>query len=85
MAVNGEATRTEPGSDPNELQSDRPDVSDHLKGEEQLDEERRILEEMLEVVEQRDALVALLEEQRLLDRQQDQNLEVLLAGALSWA
>ncbi|XP_043964969.1 protein-methionine sulfoxide oxidase mical3b-like isoform X4 [Gambusia affinis] len=64
---------------------ERMAVNDHLKGEEQLDEERRILEEMLEVVEQRDALVALLEEQRLLDRQQDQNLEVLLAGALSWA
>ncbi|XP_014898847.1 protein-methionine sulfoxide oxidase mical3a-like isoform X10 [Poecilia latipinna] len=64
---------------------ERMAVDDHLKGEEQLDEERRILEEMLEVVEQRDALVALLEEQRLLDRQQDQNLEVLLAGALSWA
>ncbi|XP_016520695.1 protein-methionine sulfoxide oxidase mical3a-like isoform X11 [Poecilia formosa] len=64
---------------------ERMAVDDHLKGEEQLGEERRILEEMLEVVEQRDALVALLEEQRLLDRQQDQNLEVLLAGALSWA
>uniref|UniRef100_A0A3Q2DFQ2 BMERB domain-containing protein n=1 Tax=Cyprinodon variegatus TaxID=28743 RepID=A0A3Q2DFQ2_CYPVA len=46
---------------------------DHLKDEEQLAEERLILEEMLEVVEQRDALVSLLEEQRLLERQEDQD------------
>lgn len=62
-------------------------VLDHLKDEEQLAEERLILEEMLEVVEQRDALVSLLEEQRLLDRQEDQDLERLLMAAglgLSW-
>lgn len=63
-------------------------VSDHLKDEEQLAEERLILEEMLEVVEQRDALVSLLEEQRLLDRQEDQELQrLLVAGGLGlgWA
>ncbi|XP_038152145.1 protein-methionine sulfoxide oxidase mical3b-like isoform X2 [Cyprinodon tularosa] len=62
-------------------------VDDHLKDEEQLAEERLILEEMLEVVEQRDALVSLLEEQRLLERQEDQDLEqILVAGGLglSW-
>ncbi|KAK5601124.1 hypothetical protein CRENBAI_003912 [Crenichthys baileyi] len=66
---------------------ERMAVDDHLKDEEQLAEERLILEEMLEVVEQRDALVSLLEEQRLLERQEDQDLEqVLMAGglALSW-
>ncbi|KAM4712090.1 protein-methionine sulfoxide oxidase mical3b-like [Anableps anableps] len=67
---------------------ERMAVDDHLKDEEQLAEERLILEEMLEVVEQRDALVSLLEEQRLLERQEDQDLEqVLVAGgpALSWS
>lgn len=45
--------------------------ADRLKDEEQLLEERVILEEMLEVVEQREALGSLLEDQ-----------EVLLAEAL---
>ncbi|XP_036005283.1 protein-methionine sulfoxide oxidase mical3a [Fundulus heteroclitus] len=66
---------------------ERMAVDDHLKDEEQLAEERLILEEMLEVVEQRDALVSLLEEQRLLEKQEDQDLEqVLMAGGLglSW-
>lgn len=57
--------------------------ADHLKDEEQLAEERLILEEMLEVVEQRDSLVSLLEEQRLQERQEDQDLEqVMLSGEL---
>lgn len=61
--------------------------TDHLKGEEQLAEERLILEEMLEVVEQRNALVSLLEEQRLQERQEDQDLEQVMMAAglgLSW-
>lgn len=52
--------------------------ADHLKKERQLAEEHLILEEMLEVVEQRDALVALLEEQRLQERQEDQDLEKVM-------
>lgn len=41
-------------------------------------EERLILEEMLEVVEQRDSLVSLLEEQRLQERQEDKDLEDIM-------
>lgn len=52
--------------------------ADHLKQDWQLLEERLILEEMLEVVEQRDSLVSLLEEQRLQDGQEDQDLEELM-------
>ncbi|TDG96434.1 hypothetical protein EPR50_G00228250, partial [Perca flavescens] len=59
---------------------ERMAVDDHLKEEWQLLEERLILEEMLDVVEQRDALVSLLEEQRLQHWQEDQDLE-----RLSWA
>ncbi|XP_055367841.1 protein-methionine sulfoxide oxidase mical3a-like isoform X2 [Betta splendens] len=66
---------------------ERMAVDDHLKEEWQLTEERLILEEMLEVVEQRDSLVSLLEEQRLLERQEDQDLdEVIMTPGLglSW-
>lgn len=41
-------------------------------------EERLILEEMLEVVEQRNSLVSLLEEQRLQERQEDKDLEDIM-------
>lgn len=51
--------------------------ADRLKGEEQLLEERLILEEMLEVVEQREALASLLE-----DQAGQENQEVLLSEAL---
>lgn len=54
--------------------------ADRLKDEEQLLEERVILEEMLEVVEQREALASLLEDQELRTEQEHQ--EVLLAEAL---
>lgn len=50
-------------------------------------EERLILEEMLEVVEQRNSLVSLLEEQRLQERQEDQDLEEVMMTrglGLSW-
>ncbi|XP_035384182.1 protein-methionine sulfoxide oxidase mical3b isoform X3 [Electrophorus electricus] len=57
---------------------ERMAVDDHLKGEEELAEERRILGAMLEVVEQRDALVALLEEQRLQEREEDSDLEAVM-------
>ncbi|XP_041636593.1 F-actin-monooxygenase MICAL3-like [Cheilinus undulatus] len=54
---------------------ERMAVDDHLKGACELVEERLILEEMLDVVEQRNSLVSLLEEQRLQERQEDQHLE----------
>ncbi|KAK2859268.1 hypothetical protein Q5P01_003888 [Channa striata] len=57
---------------------ERMAVDDHLKEEWQLAEERLILEEMLDVVEQRDTLVSLLEEQRLQERQEDQDLEQVM-------
>ncbi|KAG8005401.1 [F-actin]-methionine sulfoxide oxidase MICAL3 [Nibea albiflora] len=57
---------------------ERMAVDDHLKEEWELVEERLILEEMLEVVEQRDTLVSLLEEQRLQERQEDQDLEQVM-------
>ncbi|XP_074554019.1 protein-methionine sulfoxide oxidase mical3b-like isoform X2 [Halichoeres trimaculatus] len=66
---------------------ERMAVDDHLKGACQLVEERLILEEMLDVVEQRDALVSLLEEQRLQERQEDQDLEQVMMTkglGLSW-
>lgn len=52
--------------------------ADRLKEEEHLLEERMILEEMLEVVEKRDALASLLEDQRLQDSQADQEHEEAL-------
>ncbi|XP_040009232.1 protein-methionine sulfoxide oxidase mical3b-like [Xiphias gladius] len=66
---------------------ERMAVDDHLKEDWQLVEERLILEEMLEVVEQRDSLVSLLEEQRLQERQEDQDLEEVVMTrrlGLSW-
>ncbi|XP_068590118.1 protein-methionine sulfoxide oxidase mical3b-like isoform X1 [Cebidichthys violaceus] len=66
---------------------ERMAVDDHLKEEWELLEERLILEEMLEVVEQRDSLVSLLEEQRLQQRQEDRDLEEVMMTrglGLSW-
>ncbi|KAI3366581.1 hypothetical protein L3Q82_009195, partial [Scortum barcoo] len=66
---------------------ERMAVEDHLKEEWELMEERLILEEMLEVVEQRDSLVSLLEEKRLQERQEDQDLEEVMMTqglGLSW-
>nr|XP_043878194.1 protein-methionine sulfoxide oxidase mical3b isoform X1 [Solea senegalensis] len=54
---------------------ERMAVDDHLKEDWQLLEERLILEEMLDVVEQRDSLVSLLEEHRLQEGQGNLNLE----------
>ncbi|XP_072529097.1 protein-methionine sulfoxide oxidase mical3b isoform X3 [Salminus brasiliensis] len=67
---------------------ERMAVDDHLKGEEELEEEKRILGEMLDVVEQRDALVALLEEQRVKEREEDSDLEAVMLSkgfSLHWA
>ncbi|XP_056621876.1 protein-methionine sulfoxide oxidase mical3a isoform X1 [Triplophysa dalaica] len=67
---------------------ERMAVEDHLKAEEELAEEKRILNEMLEVVEQRDSLVALLEEQRLQEKEEDKDLESVMLSKgfnLNWA
>ncbi|XP_031420387.1 protein-methionine sulfoxide oxidase mical3a isoform X3 [Clupea harengus] len=67
---------------------ERMAVDDHLKKEEELAEEKRILNEMLEVVEQRDSLVALLEEQRLQEKEEDKDLESVMLSRgfnLNWA
>ncbi|XP_062338913.1 protein-methionine sulfoxide oxidase mical3a-like [Osmerus eperlanus] len=67
---------------------ERMAVDDHLKGEGELVEERLILEEMLEVVEQRDALVSLLEEHRQQEHQEDRDLEAVMLSrglGLHWA
>ncbi|CAL9682610.1 unnamed protein product [Knipowitschia caucasica] len=66
---------------------ERMAVDDHLKETSELEEERLILQEMLEVVEQRDALVSLLEEQRLQEKQEEQDLEALMLSkglGLNW-
>uniref|UniRef100_I3JL15 F-actin monooxygenase n=1 Tax=Oreochromis niloticus TaxID=8128 RepID=I3JL15_ORENI len=63
------------------------ELRERMADEEQLAEERLILEEMLEVVEQRDSLVSLLEEQRLQERQEDRDLEQLMVSGglgLTW-
>ncbi|NWS69278.1 MICA3 monooxygenase, partial [Crotophaga sulcirostris] len=61
---------------------------DHLKTDEELSEEKRILNEMLDVVEQRDSLVALLEEQRLREKEEDKDLEAVMLSkgfSLNWS
>uniref|UniRef100_A0A8C6T2D7 F-actin monooxygenase n=1 Tax=Neogobius melanostomus TaxID=47308 RepID=A0A8C6T2D7_9GOBI len=53
----------------------------------ELAQEKQILNEMLEVVEQRDALVALLEEQRLREKEEDKDLEAVMLSKgfnLNW-
>ncbi|XP_012983282.2 F-actin-monooxygenase MICAL3 isoform X1 [Melopsittacus undulatus] len=67
---------------------ERMAVEDHLKTEAELSEEKRILNEMLEVVEQRDSLVALLEEQRLREKEEDKDLEAVMLSkgfSLNWS
>ncbi|XP_049339592.1 protein-methionine sulfoxide oxidase mical3a isoform X8 [Astyanax mexicanus] len=67
---------------------ERMAVDDHLKTETELAEEKQILNEMLEVVEQRDSLVALLEEQRLREKEEDKDLESVMLSKgfnLNWA
>ncbi|KAL7878638.1 hypothetical protein AOLI_G00096120 [Acnodon oligacanthus] len=66
---------------------ERMAVDDHLKTEAELAEEKQILNEMLEVVEQRDSLVALLEEQRLREKEEDKDLEAVMLSkgfSLNW-
>ncbi|KAM9853915.1 protein-methionine sulfoxide oxidase mical3a [Aulostomus maculatus] len=67
---------------------ERMAVEDNLKNEKELAQEKQILNEMLEVVEQRDALVALLEEQRLREKEEDKDLEAVMLSKgfnLNWA
>ncbi|XP_067907195.1 F-actin-monooxygenase MICAL3-like isoform X2 [Heterodontus francisci] len=67
---------------------ERMAIDDNLKSSEELSEEKRILNEMLEVVEQRDALVALLEEQRLREKEEDKDLEAVMLSKsynLNWS
>ncbi|XP_034079296.1 protein-methionine sulfoxide oxidase mical3a isoform X6 [Gymnodraco acuticeps] len=67
---------------------ERMAVEDHLKTEKELNQEKQILNEMLEVVEQRDALVALLDEQRLREKEEDKDLESVMLSKgfnLNWA
>ncbi|XP_037623021.1 protein-methionine sulfoxide oxidase mical3a isoform X2 [Sebastes umbrosus] len=67
---------------------ERMAVEDHLKTEKELSQEKQILNEMLEVVEQRDALVALLDEQRLREKEEDKDLESVMLSKgfnLNWA
>nr|XP_023650035.1 protein-methionine sulfoxide oxidase mical3a-like isoform X5 [Paramormyrops kingsleyae] len=67
---------------------ERMAVEDDMKTEKELAEEKQILSEMLEVVEQRDSLVALLEEQRLREKEEDKDLEAVMLSkgfSLNWA
>ncbi|KAM9229516.1 F-actin-monooxygenase MICAL3 isoform 2-T2 [Dugong dugon] len=67
---------------------ERMAVEDHLKTEKELSEEKKILNEMLDVVEQRDSLVALLEEQRLREKEEDKDLEAVMLSkgfSLNWS
>lgn len=48
------------------------------KTKEQIDAEKRILAELLEVVEERDALVSMLEEDRLREQEEDRDLEGIM-------
>ncbi|XP_013929129.1 PREDICTED: protein-methionine sulfoxide oxidase MICAL3-like isoform X2 [Thamnophis sirtalis] len=67
---------------------ERMAVEDQLKTDEELSEEKKILNEMLEVVEQRDSLVALLEEQRLREKEEDKDLEAVMLSKgfnLNWS
>ncbi|KAM4746751.1 F-actin-monooxygenase MICAL3 [Rhinophrynus dorsalis] len=67
---------------------ERMAVEDHMKTEQELSDEKKILNEMLDVVEQRDALVALLEEQRLREKEEDKDLEEVMLSKgfnLNWS
>uniref|UniRef100_A0A671S4A8 F-actin monooxygenase n=1 Tax=Sinocyclocheilus anshuiensis TaxID=1608454 RepID=A0A671S4A8_9TELE len=64
------------------------ELRERMATEEELAEEKQILNEMLEVVEQRDSLVALLEEQRLREKEEDKDLESVMLSKgfnLNWA
>ncbi|XP_069759618.1 F-actin-monooxygenase mical2-like isoform X5 [Narcine bancroftii] len=58
-----------------QLLRSRMEVKDFQKTEEEIAEEQRILSEILEVMEQREKLVSLLEEQRRQEKEENQDLE----------
>lgn len=53
-------------------------AQDSEKTPTQAAEEKRILDELLEVVEERDKLVAMLEEERVREREEDRDLEAIM-------
>ncbi|XP_038663890.1 F-actin-monooxygenase MICAL2 isoform X1 [Scyliorhinus canicula] len=63
-----------------QLLRDRMAVDDSTKAEKEIVEEKQVLNEMLEVIKQRDKLVILLEEQRLQEKEEDQDLESWLVA-----
>ncbi|XP_055505307.1 F-actin-monooxygenase MICAL2-like isoform X1 [Leucoraja erinacea] len=58
-----------------QLLHSRMSVEDFRKTEKEIAEEKQMLSEMLEVIEQRDKLVALLEEQRQQEKEENRDLE----------
>ncbi|CAH1798546.1 unnamed protein product [Owenia fusiformis] len=60
------------------LVDDGADCGDSKKSTTQIEEEKRVLEELMEVVEQRDQLVAMLDEDRLREQQEDNDLEAVM-------
>ncbi|XP_078000578.1 uncharacterized protein LOC144453173 [Glandiceps talaboti] len=57
---------------------ERMAIDDSKKTKEMVEDEKKLLEEMLEVVEQRDKLVSLLEEERLKERELDKDIETVM-------
>ncbi|XP_070538997.1 F-actin-monooxygenase MICAL3-like isoform X3 [Ptychodera flava] len=57
---------------------ERMAIDDTKKTKEDQDHEKKLLEEMLEVVEQRDKLVVLLEEERLKEKEEDKDVETMM-------
>ncbi|XP_078405492.1 F-actin-monooxygenase MICAL2-like isoform X2 [Cetorhinus maximus] len=71
-----------------QLLRDQMAVDDSKKTEKEIAEEKQILNEMLDVIKERDKLVTLLEEQRLQEKEKDQDLESWLVAKgykLNWS
>ncbi|XP_041052876.1 F-actin-monooxygenase MICAL2 isoform X2 [Carcharodon carcharias] len=71
-----------------QLLRDQMAVDDSKKTEKEIAEEKQVLNEMLDVIKQRDKLVILLEEQRLQEKEKDQDLESWLVAKgykLNWS
>ncbi|KAK6168962.1 hypothetical protein SNE40_020108 [Patella caerulea] len=62
----------------NGLLRDRMSIEDGPKDDSKITEEKKILDELLQVVEQRDSLVAMLEEDRLREKAEDRDLEEIM-------
>ncbi|XP_060694990.1 F-actin-monooxygenase MICAL2 isoform X4 [Hemiscyllium ocellatum] len=63
-----------------QLLHDRMAVDESKKTEKEIAEEKQILNEMMDVIKQRDKLVFLLEEQRLQEKEENQDLESWLVA-----